>query len=140
MPTMKTAWKIAVLLCAGVALRAGAQPSVAAPAPAAAAAIGASGAPAAPALTQARIRDAVRAVLAEEAQVHDALAPPAMQQVTIRADKYERFAAAFAEAKVPDCLRPDGLSRQPTNIGPIGVVGVYALPFVAIARLRGKCN
>lgn len=86
------------------------------------------------------IRDAVRAMLAEEAQVHDALAPPAMQQVTIRADKYERFAAAFAAAKVPDCLRPDGLSRQPTNIGPIGVVGAYALPFVAIAKLRGKCS
>lgn len=93
-----------------------------------------------PQLTQSMIRDAVRAVLAEEAQVRDALPQPAMQQVTIRADKYEHFAAAFAEAKVPDCLRPDGLSRQPTNIGPIGVVGVYALPFVAIARLRGKCN
>ena len=47
---------------------------------------------------------------------------------------------AFAEAKVPDCLHPDGLKRQPTNIGPIGVVGAYALPFVAIAKLRGKCN
>lgn len=94
-----------------------------------------------PQLTQSMIREAVRAVLAEEAQVRDALPQPAMQQVTIRADrKYEQFAAAFAEAKVPDCLHPDGLKRQPTNIGPIGVVGVYALPFVAIAKLRGKCN
>lgn len=86
------------------------------------------------------IRDAVRAVLAEEAQVQDALAQPAMQQVTIRADKYERFAAAFAEARVPDCLHADGLKRQPTSIGPVGIGGVYALPFVAIAKLRGKCN
>lgn len=94
-----------------------------------------------PQLTQSMIRDAVRAVLAEEAQVRDALPQPAMQQVTIRADrKYEQFAAAFAEAKVPDCLHADGLKRQPTNIGPIGIGGVYALPFVAIAKLRGKCN
>jgi len=92
-------------------------------------------------LTQAAIREAVRAVLAEEAQARDALPQAAMQQVTIRADRrYEQFAAAFAEAKVPDCLHPDGLKRQPTNIGPIGVVGAYALPFVAIAKLRGKCN
>lgn len=121
---MKTVWNLAVLLCSCVAAQTLAQP----PAPV-------------PPLTQATIREAVRAVLAEEAQVRDALPQPAMQQVTIRADrKYEQFAAAFAEAKVPDCLHPDGLQRQPTNIGPIGVVGMYALPFVAIAKLRGKCN
>ncbi|WP_300759810.1 hypothetical protein [Janthinobacterium sp.] len=95
-------------------------------------------APVAPQLTQTMIRDAVHAVLAEEAKAAEG--QPAMQQVTIRADKYEKFAAAFSEAKVPDCLHPDGLKRQPTNIGPVGVVGMYALPFVAIAKLRGKCN
>ena len=64
-----------------------------------------------------------------------------MQQVTIRAErKYEQFAAVFAEAKVPDCLHADGLKRQPTGIGPLAIGGVYALPFVAIAKLRGKCN
>lgn len=94
-----------------------------------------------PQLTQSMIREAVRAVLAEEAQVRDALPQPAMQQVTIRADrKYEQFAAAFAEAKVPDCLHADGLKRQPTGIGPLAIGGVYALPFVAVAKLRGKCN
>lgn len=94
----------------------------------------------APALTQAMISAAVRDTLAEEKRAQAESGQPAMQQVTIRADKYEQFAAAFSEAKVPDCLHPDGLKRQPTNLGPIGVVGVYALPFVAIAKLRGKCN
>lgn len=93
-----------------------------------------------PALTQAMISAAVRDTLAEEKRAQTESGQPAMQQVTIRADKYEQFAAAFSEAKVPDCLHPDGLKRQPTNLGPVGVVGVYALPFVAIARLRGKCN
>lgn len=94
----------------------------------------------APVLTQAMISTAVRDTLAEEKRAQAESGQPAMQQVTIRADKYEQFAAAFSEAKVPDCLHPDGLKRQPTNLGPIGVVGVYALPFVAIAKLRGKCN
>ena len=70
-----------------------------------------------PQLTQSMIRDAVRAER-----------------------KYEQFAAVFAEAKVPDCLHADGLKRQPTGIGPLAIGGVYALPFVAIAKLRGKCN
>src|SRR5471032_936425 len=95
-------------------------------------------APVAPQLTQPMIRDAVHAVLAEEAKAAEG--QPVMQQVTIRADKYEKFAAAFSEAKVPDCLHEDGLKRQPTNIGPIGLGGILALPFVAVAKLRGKCN
>jgi hypothetical protein len=93
-----------------------------------------------PTLTQAMISAAVRETLAEDKRAQAESGQPAMQQVTIRADKYEQFAAAFSEAKVPDCLHPDGLKRQPTNIGPVGVVGMYALPFVAIAKLRGKCN
>ncbi|OEZ82872.1 hypothetical protein JAB8_44550 [Janthinobacterium sp. HH106] len=133
---MKIACKLvtAVWLCAAV--QAGGQALETTPGAGAGA-----GAGAAPPLTQSMIRDAVRAVLAEEAQARDALPQPAMQQVTIRADrKYEQFSAAFAEAKVPDCLHADGLKRQPTSIGPIGIGGVYALPFVAIAKLRGKCN
>ena len=126
---MKTACGLALLTWMLAAAQAAAQaPEASAPAPAA------------PPMTQAMIREAVRAALADEAQVRDALPQPAMQQVTIRADKYERFAAAFAEARVPDCLHPDGLKRQPTSIGPIGVVGLYALPLVVVAKLRGKCN
>ncbi|PHV17701.1 hypothetical protein CSQ90_05060 [Janthinobacterium sp. BJB303] len=132
MKTMKIACKLVTVAWLCAAAQAGAQAPETTP--------GAAPGPG-PQLTQSMIRDAVRAVLAEEAQARDALPQPQMQQVTIRADrKYEQFAAAFAEAKVPDCLHPDGLKRQPTSIGPIGVGGVYALPFVAIAKLRGKCN
>ena len=117
----------AIVLASAATLAAAQAPAATPPAPA-------------PALTQAMISAAVRDTLAEEKRAQAESGQPAMQQVTIRADKYEQFAAAFSEAKVPDCLHPDGLKRQPTNLGPIGVVGVYALPFVAIARLRGKCN
>jgi hypothetical protein len=36
-------------------------------------------------------------------------------------------------------MHPDGLKRQPTNIGPITFVGLYAVPFVFLAKVRGKC-
>jgi hypothetical protein len=52
---------------------------------------------------------------------------------------YHAFGAAFAEAKVPDCLREDGLKRQPPRIGFFVFQGVLALPFVALAKVRGKC-
>ena len=48
---------------------------------------------------------------------------------------YAGFARTVAEARVPDCLHPDGLKNQFTPIS-----GVYAIPFVFIAKLRGKCN
>jgi hypothetical protein len=54
-------------------------------------------------------------------------------------DKHARFSAAFAEAKVPDCLHKDGLKRQPPRIGFFVFQGVLALPFVALAKVRGKC-
>ena len=125
---MKMACKLVTVAWLCLAAQAGAQALDGAPGPG-------------PQLTQSMMRDAVRAVLAEEAQARDAQPQPAMQQVTIRAErKYEQFAAVFAEAKVPDCLHADGLKRQPTGIGPLAIGGVYALPFVAIAKLRGKCN
>ncbi|MCU6497628.1 hypothetical protein LPN04_07480 [Rugamonas sp. A1-17] len=43
--------------------------------------------------------------------------------------------AAFNEAKVPDCLHSEGLKRQPTFF----LGGFLALPFIPIAKLRGKC-
>lgn len=51
-------------------------------------------------------------------------------------DKYEKFAEEFHDAKVPGCLQPDGLKRQPTFI----FGGLLALPFIAVAAIRGKCN
>ena len=51
-------------------------------------------------------------------------------------DKYEKFAETFDDAKVPGCLSPGGLKRQPTFI----FSGLLALPFIAVAAARGKCN
>ena len=92
-----------------------------------------------PAIGQAAIRAAVRDVLAEE-RAKEAEYARRHEADTLRGDVYQRFAADFAEARVPDCLHPDGLKRQPTGIGPIQLSGLLALPFVAIAKLRGKCN
>lgn len=54
-------------------------------------------------------------------------------------DSFTRFGAAFTEAKVPDCLREDGLKRQPPRILFFAFQGVLAFPFVALAKIRGKC-
>jgi hypothetical protein len=89
-----------------------------------------------PKITEQMVRQAVRETLAAEAAVQTLRRHEAD---TLRADKYQAFATQFDEAKVPDCLHPDGLKRQPTNIGPIKIVGLYAVPFVLIAKLRGKC-
>ena len=51
-------------------------------------------------------------------------------------EKYEKFGQEFAEAKVPGCLKPDGLKRQPTFF----LGGLLAIPFIAVAAIRGKCN
>ena len=51
-------------------------------------------------------------------------------------DKYEKFAETFDDAKVPGCLRGDGLKRQSTFI----FNKLLALPFIAVAAVRGKCN
>ncbi len=51
-------------------------------------------------------------------------------------DKYQKFEESFADAKVPGCLTSQGLKRQPTFI----FGGLLALPFIAVAAVRGKCN
>ncbi|MES2148691.1 MAG: hypothetical protein V4508_02755 [Pseudomonadota bacterium] len=92
---------------------------------------------AAPRIDQAVIRQAVRETLVAE---RDAVPARRHENDTLRGDRYQSFAAEFAEARVPDCLHSEGLKRQPTSIGPFGVGGLLALPFVAVAKLRGKCN
>jgi hypothetical protein len=47
----------------------------------------------------------------------------------------DMMTTAFIEAKVPDCLHADGLKRQPTFL----LTGYLALPFIAVAKVRGKC-
>lgn len=77
------------------------------------------------------IRAAVRDVVAERPDN-----PRLHEADTLRANRYDTFARKFDEAAVPDCLHPDGLKRQPTFF----IGGIYALPFIAVAKLRGVCN
>jgi len=51
-----------------------------------------------------------------------------------------RIDLAFKEAEVPDCLHSEGLKRQPPVLLFLPVNGVLALPFVGLAKLRGKCK
>lgn len=83
------------------------------------------------ALSDEVLRQAVKETLAAEQK--------ASEQDRGRAfsgDRYENFSRQFDEAKVPGCLRPDGLKNQPTYI----FAGLLAAPFLALAALRGKCN
>lgn len=86
-------------------------------------------------LSDEAIRQAVRETLAETTKEN----PRRHEADVLSADQYQRFSNQFHEAKVPYCLHPDGLKRQPTNIGPINFVGLYAVPFVFLAKMRGKC-
>ena len=84
-----------------------------------------------PKLTDELIRDAVRETLAEP------VAYPRRHEVdTIRGNSYSAFSQEFSQARVPDCLHSDGLKRQTTLI----FGGILALPFIAVAKLRGVCN
>jgi hypothetical protein len=88
------------------------------------------------------IKRAVRESIAEERDIGIARSKAAAIPVRYSAssqpaiDKYERFGLMFDDAKVPGCLQSDGLKRQPTFI----FVGLLALPFIAVAAARGKCN
>lgn len=75
-----------------------------------------------------------RDVIAEE-DAEATEVPRRREADTIRGDKYESFAVQFADAKVPGCLRPDGLKRQSTLI----FRELLALPFIVVAKVRGKC-
>lgn len=89
--------------------------------------------------TAAEIRAAVRPPALEEA-VRAALVDTADSTLekpkpTFGADAKPAFERQFSEAKVPYCLHGDGLKRQPTFF----LGGYVALPFVLVARARGKC-
>ena len=77
------------------------------------------------------IRKAVRATLTEKPDN-----PHLHEADTLRANRYDIFARQVDEATVPDCLHADGLKRQPTFF----LTGLLALPFVAVAKVRGKCQ
>ena len=78
----------------------------------------------------ARSKGAVRKLADASGQ---ALDPP-------KPSKDEFLAVAIAQAGVPDCLRDDGLKRDPPVIGPIAFSGVLAVPFVVHAAVTGKCK
>jgi len=80
---------------------------------------------------RAAIQAAVRAVLDEQPAI-----PRLHEPDTLRANQYDRFSRQVEEATVPDCLHSDGLKRQPTFF----LSGLLALPFIAVAKVRGKCQ
>ncbi|MDQ2821717.1 MAG: hypothetical protein M3Y65_15215 [Pseudomonadota bacterium] len=84
-----------------------------------------------PAMIRAAVREAVENIAAKEA---------GGQSGVISAGDQQNFARSFDEARVPDCLHPDAMKHQPPKIGPIGIGGIYALPFWLSAIVRGKCN
>jgi hypothetical protein len=58
----------------------------------------------------------------------------------LRGNRYELFERRFDDSKVPSCLHADALKLQPAQIGPVGIGGIYALPFLMLAAIRGKCH
>jgi hypothetical protein len=55
---------------------------------------------------------------------------------SLSATPYRSFSKDFAAARLPDCLHSEGLKNQPTFF----LSGFIALPFIAVARLRGVCR
>jgi hypothetical protein len=86
-------------------------------------------------LTDKVISQAIRETLAETKDT-----PQRHEADVLSADKYQAFSEQFNEARIPDCLHSDGLKHQPAQIGPIGFGGMIALPFLALAKIRGKCQ
>ena len=54
----------------------------------------------------------------------------------LSAAPYQTFSKEFAAARLPDCLHSEGLKHQPTFF----LSGFIALPFIAVAKLRGVCR
>lgn len=119
---------LAAWLAASLALQAGncaaqsAGDGATAPAPA----------PAKSALPDRAVIDAVVREIAAERPAN----PRLHEADTLRATPYDKFTRQVDDATVPDCLHADGLKRQPTFF----LGGLLALPFVAVAKIRGKCQ
>jgi hypothetical protein len=98
------------------------------------------------AIDHAVIERAVRAVLAEkaardgDAQANRVASAAAGRFGNAAPGKYTVFAAMVEQARLPDCLHAEGLRNQPTGIGPFVLGGYLALPFIAVAKLRGVCR
>lgn len=91
-----------------------------------------------PGLTDDVIKKAVRETVAEDPRPAAGVNRDAG---TLSAGRTEAImSAAFDQAQVPDCLHGDALKHQPAQIGPIAVGGIYSLPWVIAAVVRGKCR
>ncbi|MGX4642175.1 hypothetical protein [Massilia sp. SYSU DXS3249] len=80
-------------------------------------------------------RDAIRAAIADLPAEQDPN-PRRRAADTLGAAPYQEFSQDFARARLPVCLHADGLRNQPTFF----LSGWIALPFVAVAKLRGVCR
>jgi hypothetical protein len=80
-------------------------------------------------------REAIRRAIA--ATPEEKQANPRQQAAdTLSATPYQSFSKEFAAARLPDCLHSEGLKYQPTFF----LSGFLALPFIAVAKLRGVCR
>lgn len=79
-------------------------------------------------------RDAIRAAIMATPVERDPY-PRRHEADTISGKPVEKFSKDFASARLPDCLHSDGLRNQPTFF----MTGFLALPFIAVAKLRGVC-
>lgn len=80
-------------------------------------------------------KEAIRAAIAGLAEEKDPN-PRRHEADTISATPLETFSQDFAKARLPICLHSEGLRNQPTFF----LSGWIALPFVAVAKLRGVCR
>ncbi len=94
------------------------------------------------AMTDQAIQDAIRKVLDEDKERIGIL--PLDPQADFRGSgPYAKFAKDFAYARIPSCIgagHSNALKFQEPRIGPIVFGGLLALPFLAVAAVRGKCN
>ena len=77
------------------------------------------------------IRTAIAATPADEKP-----APGREETRALSGSAYQGFARDFAGARLPDCLHSEGLKNQPTFF----LSGFLALPFIAVAKVRGVCR
>ena len=80
-------------------------------------------------------KDTIRAAIAATPAEPDPT-PRRHEADTMSATPRENFAKEFASARLPDCLHSEGLKNQPTFF----LNGFIALPFIAVAKLRGVCR
>jgi hypothetical protein len=79
-------------------------------------------------------KETIRAAIA--ASPDKGPAPGRSETGALSGTPYEKFSKDFAGARLPDCLHSEGLKYQPTFF----LNGVLALPFIAVAKLRGVCR